>query len=123
MTVIQIFICLFALFAITRTVRQFRQGTLTIAWFIVWVLFWGLVAGAGISPQSTDVFAKWVGVGRGADFVTYLSLIALFYLAFRLFIKIEDVEREITRLVRTLALGEKGREDREDQEDREVSNV
>jgi len=106
MTLIQLFIFLFAVFAMTRTVRQFRQGTLTLSWLIVWMLFWSLVAGAGISPQSTDVFAQWVGVGRGADFVIYLSLIALFYLVFRLFIKIEDSERELTRVVRKLAIEE-----------------
>ncbi|MBI2475239.1 DUF2304 family protein [Candidatus Uhrbacteria bacterium] len=106
MSLIQIFILLFALFAISRTLRQFRQGALSIAWLIFWIVFWIVVGGVAISPQTTDVIAKLVGVGRGADFVIYISLIALFYLIFRLFGKIEDVEREITKLVRKLAVEE-----------------
>lgn len=106
MSVIQILIVLFSLFAITRALRQFRQGALTIAWLIVWVFFWLAVGGVVLAPQTTDALARFVGVGRGADFIIYISLTALFYLAFRLFVKIEDVEREITRLVRKLALEE-----------------
>ncbi len=106
MSLIQIFILLFALFAISRTLRQFRQGALSIAWLIFWIVFWIVVGYVALSPQTTDVIAKLVGVGRGADFIIYLSLIALFYLMFRLFGKIEDVEREITKLVRKLAIEE-----------------
>ena len=106
MTIIQIFILLFALFAISRTLRQFRQGALSIVWLIFWIVFWIAVGGVALSPQTTDVVAKLVGVGRGADFMIYLSMIALFYLIFRLFGKIEDVEREITKLVRKLAIEE-----------------
>ena len=106
MTIIQIFILLFALFAISRTLRQFRQGALSIVWLIFWIVFWIAVGGVALSPQTTDVVAKLVGVGRGADFIIYLSMIALFYLIFRLFGKIEDVEREITKLVRKLAIEE-----------------
>jgi len=106
MTIIQIFILLFALFAISRTLRQFRQGALSIVWLIFWIVFWIAVGGVALSPQTTDVVAKLVGVGRGADFIIYLSMIALFYLMFKLFGKIEDVEREITKLVRKLAIEE-----------------
>ncbi len=111
MSVIQILLILFALFAITRAIRQFRQGALTIAWLIVWVVFWLLVGGVTVAPQTTDILARIAGVGRGADFVFYVSIAALFYLVFRLFVKIEDVEREITRLVRKLAMEEGKEED------------
>lgn len=104
MSIIQMLIIVFALFAITRTVLQFKRGTLTLAWLLFWIVFW-LVAGVVAAlPHTADTVAQFVGVGRGADVVIYLSLIALFYLIFRLYVKIEQVEGEITRLVRTLAL-------------------
>lgn len=106
MSIIQILIVLFALFAIWRTIRQFRAGALTLLWLMVWVLFWIAVGGVTLMPQTTDVIATVLGVGRGVDVVIYLSIITLFYLVFRLFVKIEDLEREITQLVRTLAVGE-----------------
>ena len=106
MSVIQVCILLFAGFAITRTLFQFKRGALTIAWFLFWMIFWfgtGLVAAL---PQTTDVIARFVGVGRGADVVIYVSLTALFYFIFRLYVKIEHVESELTRLVRKLSLDE-----------------
>ena len=102
MSIIQILIIMFALFAITRTLLQFRRGVLPGTWFLFWMLFW---TGAGVVaalPQTADMAARVVGVGRGADVVIYVSLIALFYLVFRLYVKVEQVEGEITRLVRKL---------------------
>lgn len=106
MNIIQIFIIAFAVFAVSRATWQFRKGTLTIAWLMLWVLFWIVAGVVAVLPQTTDVLARVVGVGRGADAVIYLSLIALFYIVFRVYVKIEDVEREITRLVRKLAVDE-----------------
>ncbi len=104
MSIIQILIILFVLFAISRTIRQFHAGALTLLFLMGWVFFWMVVGGVTLMPQTTDMLATILGVGRGVDVIIYLSIIALFYLGFRLFVKIEDLEREITHLVRTLAV-------------------
>ncbi|MBI5370091.1 DUF2304 family protein [Candidatus Uhrbacteria bacterium] len=106
MSLIQIFIGLFAAFAITRAVRQFRSGALTILWLFVWVIFWIALAALALTPQIADRVAATLGVGRGVDVLIYIAIIALFYLVFRVFVKIEQVEHEITGLVRKLALEE-----------------
>lgn len=112
MTPIQFLFILFALFAISRAFRQFRTGSLTILWLILWMIFWLAVGAVTLAPQTTDVLARFVGVGRGADFVIYVSLVIIFYLVFRLFVKIEGVEREVTELVRKLALEEEDKRPR-----------
>ena len=104
MNPIQILIIAFALWAITKTIMQFKKGALTIAWLFFWFFFWGVAGVVAALPQTTDVIANLVGVGRGADLVIYTSLVALFYLVFRVYVKIEKTEREITRLVRKLAI-------------------
>lgn len=106
MTLIQLFLITFAVFAITRVLRQFKKGGLTLAWLLFWMVFWIGVTTVVALPQTTDVVARLVGVGRGADLIIYLSIIGLFFLFFKLFAKIESVEQEITRLVRTLAMKE-----------------
>lgn len=106
MLVIQILIVAFAVFALARAFMQFRSGRLPFAWFLFWLVFWIAVGTVVLLPQTAQMAAQFVGVGRGVDFVIYVSIIALFYLVFRLFVKIEDVEREITRLVRKIALEE-----------------
>lgn len=103
---IQILISIFVLFALARTFRQWRQRRLSIVWALVWILFWVAVVGMVFLPNTTQVFADVLGVGRGADLVIYISLVALFYLQFKLFTKIESVEQEISRLVREVALKE-----------------
>jgi hypothetical protein len=110
MSLIQFFIVVFALFAIARTWRQFRKGKLTLMVFFVWVLFWLIVGVVVVLPQTTDTLARFVGVGRGVDAIMYVSIIALFYAVFRLLVRIEEVEREITKLVRVLGV-EKAQKD------------
>ncbi len=104
MNIISIIILAIAVFAISRALWQFRKGALTIAMLGFWVIFWVIAGVVAVLPKTTDVVAQFVGVGRGADAVIYLSLIILFLLVFRMFVRIEDVEREITRLVRSNAL-------------------
>src|SRR3989338_4584488 len=96
MLLIQAIIILFAIFALVRALSRYRQGRLPRGWLAFWIIFWFAVVFVAVSPSVTDRAAHFVGVGRGADFAIYLSVVALFYLAFRLFVKIEDVERDVT---------------------------
>lgn len=104
MSVIQILILVFAAVGVTRAFMQFRKGALTIAWLLFWVLFWIAAGFVAVMPQTTDVVAQFFGVGRGADAVIYVALIALFFLVFRMYVHIEEVEGAMTRLVRKLAM-------------------
>lgn len=106
MLLIQILIVAFAVFALLRTLHQFRQGRLDRRWLAFWLAFWLLVVVVVMLPQTTEIAARLTGVGRGVDLVIYLSIILLFYLVFRLFVKIEEGERQLTRLVRQLALSD-----------------
>jgi len=111
MSLIQFFLIVFAVFAITRTFIQFKKGKLTLAMLFLWILFWVIVGVVVLLPNTTNTLARFVGVGRGVDVIMYVAIIALFYLVFRLFVMIEDTEREITRLVRTLAVKEMDQKD------------
>jgi hypothetical protein len=104
MTAIQIVLCAFAVFALSRVVLRFRKGGLPVIHLITWFLFWAAVIVAVLRPTTTSTIAAWVRVGRGTDLVMYLSVMAIFYLLFRMFGKIEELERQITRVVRAAAL-------------------
>lgn len=106
MSAIQVVLILFAGFALSRVVMRFRAGGLPIGHLLVWCLFWLGVIVVALWPAATSAIARALGVGRGADVVLYLALVALFYLSFRMFGKIEDLERQITRVVRAAALKE-----------------
>jgi small membrane protein len=103
---IQWVLVLFAVFAVSRVLMRFRRGGLPFWQLALWFLFWSGVCVAALHPETTNVLASWLGVGRGADVVIYLAVVALFYMLFRAFGKIEDLERQITRVVRAAALKE-----------------
>lgn len=50
------------------------------------------------------LLARRVGIGRGADFVLYVSVLFLLYSSFRIFIRLEKTERCITTLTRQIAI-------------------
>jgi hypothetical protein len=106
MTTIQIVLVAFAVFALSRVVLRFRKGGLPLVHLLAWFLFWSGAIVAVLAPVTTNYVARLVRVGRGADLVMYVSVMALFYLLFRLFGKIEELERQITRVVRAAALKE-----------------
>jgi len=104
MLTIQIIIVAFTLFALSRTVSRFREGSLTVAWLVLWSAIWVAVAVAALLPQTTSWFARLIGVGRGVDAVIYLSIIVLFYLVFRVFLRLQKIDHDITLVVRELGL-------------------
>jgi len=101
---IQIIIIAFLLFAASRVLLRFKDRSISIGELIFWMLLW---IGAGVItllPQSTDFLAKILGVGRGVDAIIYIAIIILFYGMFRLYVKMEHIEHEITDIVRKTAL-------------------
>jgi hypothetical protein len=72
---------------------------------IVLVLaFLALAALAVLFPDMTNVVATWVGVGRGADLIGYLVQVTLLFVSLHYYTKFVHLQRQITQLVRELAL-------------------
>lgn len=71
-----------------------------VGWIVVWVLG-GLVV---VFPAVLSRVAEILGIGRGVDVVVYIGMMVLVYVVFRLMIRIYLMEREITKLVRHIAL-------------------
>jgi len=104
MLIIQIILLAVVVLALLRGWLQFKRGVSSATRTIVWSVFWLLVGVVVVLPETTQLLANVVGVGRGVDLAIYLALLALFFLVFKLFTKIELLEREISKLVRTIAL-------------------
>lgn len=101
---IQIVLVLFSLFAMSRVVPRIRSRAIRPVEGLVWIGLWAAVAVVAVLPALAQWVASLAGVGRGADFVVYITLAALVYTAFRVRLTIRGLEREITQLVRALAL-------------------
>lgn len=104
---IQIILLIFIIFVLSRTVLQFRRGLISSKELTFWFILWLAVGVVVILPQTASFLANLLGVGRGADLVIYLSIVVLFYIVFRIFIRLDRLDREITKIVRELALQKK----------------
>jgi small membrane protein len=83
---------------------RFRDKIISLQELILWTIFWFIVAFLVFFPEVTSYAANWVGVGRGVDLVIYMAILILFYLMFRALSKLDKVEKDVTRVVRTVAL-------------------
>jgi hypothetical protein len=108
---IQIIIVLIVAFALARVYARFRQGHLSLRRFLAWAALWLGVMAAGLVPRLSDAASRWLGVERGATLLTFLAIVLLFYMVFVLYVRLERQQRELTELVRKLAL----REDQDNQ--------
>ncbi len=107
MSLLEIFIIVFAFFAISRVLLRFRDKKVSIAETFFWLCLWlGLITLALI-PDLLTIFTKSVGISRPVDFAVYLSLVLLFYLLFRLYVKSETLEQDLTKVVREIAIKRK----------------
>ncbi len=102
--IFQILLVTFAVFALFHSYRQFRAERVSKWWMTIWSIGWLLVIAVAITPESTDIVAKFVGVGRGADLLVYLALVLLFYVNYRIMVKQESLRKEITNLTREIAI-------------------
>jgi small membrane protein len=59
-----------------------------------------------IFPELTTKIANRLGVGRGADLLFYLAIIAFGYTILLLYSKIRTLEKQLAELVRRQALDE-----------------
>lgn len=101
---LKLFLIAFAVIVIVRIYKQYRAQKVAAGWFLLWMVFWALVILVAFSPQTTDVIAQLVGVGRGADLMVYISLPVLFYTIFRLAARQDQHHKELTELVRKIAI-------------------
>ncbi len=104
LTVIQIVLLALIVFFISRVFLRAKEKVIPIKTAVFWMLIWSAALVGVILPKTTTQIAGVFGVGRGVDVIVYVSLVLLFYLVFRLYVMIEDVRREITILVRQIAL-------------------
>lgn len=101
---IKIILVAFVLFVLMGVIRRYIKRDLNLREFIGWSLLWILVIIAVLIPQTTDLLASKVGVGRGLDLVVVLSIITLFYTLIKVLSKVERIERDISVIVREIAL-------------------
>ncbi len=101
----QIIALLFILFFLLRLIQQKKNKDLKQNEFNLWLAFWSIGAVAILFIKQIDKLVASLGFsGAGINFLLYLSLFTLFYLVFKLRLKIAKIESQLTKIVREIAL-------------------
>lgn len=104
MIFVQFLIIAFALLVMSRIILSFKNKRISFKSLLFWLGLWLAVSAAFLLPKTANYLAKILGFERGADLAVYFSILLIFYMLFRIFVKLERIETEITDIVRSIAL-------------------
>ncbi len=92
-------------FFLARLFWQKQKKQIAASDFIFWLIFWLLSAGAVIFLKWIDKLVADLGFsGSGIEVLLYLGVAILFYFIFRLRLRLEKIEQDITKIVREISL-------------------
>lgn len=103
----QIILSVFILFILLKTWLSYKTRQISTSFFILWVLLWLVGLFAIFYPGLLGKIANLLNIGRGVDFALYVSIILLFYLVYKINIKIGKLNRDLTKLVRKIVIKNK----------------
>ncbi|MFH2109305.1 MAG: DUF2304 family protein [Patescibacteria group bacterium] len=103
MMLFQILFLVIVAFSTSRALLRFREKALNLGGVIFWVLVWGVGSVVVFYPGLSSTLANLFGIGRGSDLILYLSVILLFYLIYRIYVKLAGLSRKLDLLIRKLS--------------------
>lgn len=101
MTPIQLLLILFLIVIVLFYFQRLRSRLLDRVVFFVLV---GVAILMVVRPDWSNDVAHYLGVGRGADLVTYLGISGLAFLWLGLYTRQRDLDRRLTELARRLTI-------------------
>lgn len=104
------------------SIIRFRSGKSSAGMLGFWILVWAITIVISIFPDSTTFFANLFGIGRGLDFILIIAILGCYYFIFKIYNMIEQVESEITELVRQIALNNENENNKNDSQEDDPSN-
>lgn len=94
-------------FGIIRALISFKEHKISAKWLMFWLVVWSGVGIVSFVPAITSQLSEPLGVGRGIDLLVYGSILFIFYMIFRIYLRLESLEHNITKLVREIAIRKK----------------
>jgi len=98
MTIISILISILTIFIISRIFFRIKDKNLSVSMGLFWIMSWITIAVVTFFPQITTNFSELIGIGRGVDAAFFITLLFLSYIIFRLYVKIDNLDKNMTEL-------------------------
>jgi hypothetical protein len=101
----QIIALLILVFFVLKLTVQWRKKTININEFIFWLIFWLVASLLIIFIKPIDQLVINMGFSSsGINLIFYVAVLFLFYLIFKMRLKMVKMEKDITDLSRELTL-------------------
>ncbi len=101
---IQIITIIFAVLLLVKVILRLKNKKLTINESLFWSVMWIFLIILSIFPQISDKIANFFGLGRGLDFFIVSSILLIFYLIFRIYGILQELDSKIVELTRSISL-------------------
>ncbi len=100
----QLLLSVLILFILLKTLYAFTSRQISRSFFILWISVWlsGLVV--IYYPGLLTMIARFLNIGRGVDFALYVSVILIFYMIYKINLKLEKINKDITKLIRFITV-------------------
>jgi hypothetical protein len=103
----QIIALIIIAFFLSRLIWQKKREKINGQEFVFWLIFWFFSGLAIVFLKKIDQLVAGLGFsGSGIEVLLYVAVAVLFYLIFRVRMKLEKIERDVTKIVREIAMRE-----------------
>ncbi len=107
----QILALVLIVFFLARLIWQKQRKKIKGGEFIFWLIFWSLSGLAIVFIKYIDSLAGRLGFSaQGIDVLLYLGVVFLFYLIFKIRLRQEKLDQEISKITRIISLKDKNKE-------------
>lgn len=102
-SIVRIAAVVFALFAGSRAVLRFKSREISHGELGFWSIIWIALILLALFPQKSVDIADVLGIQRGVDIFVYSGITVLFYLVFRIYVRLDKFDHQLTKIVREIA--------------------
>ncbi|PIZ99819.1 MAG: hypothetical protein COX77_00380 [Candidatus Komeilibacteria bacterium CG_4_10_14_0_2_um_filter_37_10] len=104
--ILSLIISLLGIYSIVSFYWKLKNGKINRQYFTWWLFFWLVVIILFWWPNISSGVANYLGIGRGADFVLYISVLLLFYSQFKLYLQLNKLMNNQAVIVQQLAINQ-----------------
>ena len=103
----KVFAVLLAGIAISKSYVDFRARAESLQMFVFWTLTWTVIVLVALFPAIVDILISSLGA-RQAGLGTFfgMAIVFLFFVVYRIYVKLERIEQNLTKTIQELALDE-----------------
>ena len=101
----KVFALVLAAIVFAKSYVDFRSGTESLKVFLFWTVTWGMIVVIALFPSIIDYILSLAG-GRGVGLGTFfgMAIVFLFFIVYRIYVQLEQLEQKLTRTIQELAL-------------------